>query len=246
MRWLEQWYELTMLQLRTLRMEALFISIINVAFVFGFVLGVGYIAGGAISQTTALYLTTGAATNSVVFIGLVSLPQILATAKYHGRLDFMRTLPVSREAYLLAQATAVGIIGLPSIVFAIVVGWWRYGLDLHPDPRLALVIPLAALAFAGVGAAIGILVPRMQLANAIAQLMIFYVVFFAPVMLPKEQLPDVLQFTARLLPPSYAADGLRATLTDLPGTNLGLSLGALAGFAVASMTAASLALRRRG
>lgn len=246
MRWLDQWYELTALQLRTFRTDAWFVSLINVAFVFGFVLGAGYLAGGDVPDATALYLTTGAATNAVVFIGLVSLPQQLAQAKYHGRLDFIRTLPVSREAYLLAQAAAVGVVGLPSVVFALVVGWWRYGLDLHVDPRAALVIVLAALAFAGVGAAIGILVPRMQLTNAIAQLMIFYVVFFAPVMVPRERLPDVLQMTARLLPPSYAADGLRATLTDLPGTNLGASLAALAGFAAASMAAASFALRRRG
>lgn len=77
-------------------------------------------------------------------------------------------------------------------------------------------------------------------------LVIFYALFFAPVIMPKEQLPAALQFIADYLPPTYAADAFRATVTDLPGTHLMRSLLVMAGFGVASLGLAAASVRRRG
>jgi ABC-2 type transport system permease protein len=85
----------------------------------------------------------------------------------------------------------------------------------------------------------------MQLTNAITQLLIFYVLLFAPVLIPKEQLPEALQALAVIFPTTYAADAIRATVTDLPGTHLARSLLLLAGFAVLSLAASSIVVRRR-
>jgi len=101
------------------------------------------------------------------------------------------------------------------------------------------------LSLGGFGAAIAILSPRLQLTNAISQLSIFYFIFFAPVLLPRENLPTALQRTADLLPPTYAADAVRASLTDLEGTHLERSLLVLLGFAVASIAVAAASIRRR-
>jgi ABC-2 type transport system permease protein len=92
---------------------------------------------------------------------------------------------------------------------------------------------------------IAMLSPSFQLTNAITQMAIFYVLFFAPVIFPREQLPAALQYLGDFLPASHAADAIRATMTDLPGTHLARSLLVLAGFAAGSLALASMAARRR-
>ena len=179
-------------------------------------------------------------------VGLVMLPQFLSQAKAEGRLDYMLTLPISREAYLLSQITVVGLVALPGVAFAVLLGDLKYGLSLSLEPMLLPVMLLAVLSLAGVGVAMAVLIPQMQVTNAITQLIIFYVLFFSPVILPRQQLPSFLQHTADFMPPSYAADAVRATLTDLPGTHLERSLLVMAGFAVVSIVLASTAVRRRG
>lgn len=245
MRWLQQYVDLVRINLQMLRQEVWFFTMIQVALSLSLVLGLGSLVPD-ISDTSALYLTTGTATQASVTIGLVALPQFISQAKEDGRLDYFFTLPISREAYLLAQVTFVALMALPGIVFALVLGAWHYGVDLHFDPLVLAVVPLTILSLAGVGIALGVLSPHLQLTNAIAQLIIFYVLFFAPVLVPKEQLPGVFQQVAVLLPPTYAADALRATVTDLPGTQLTRSLLVMSGFAVASLAVSSAAVRRRG
>ena len=52
------------------------------------------------------------------------------------------------------------------------------------------------------------------------RLVIFYAIFFAPILLPKEQLPEVLQAISAFMPITYAADAMRGALTNLEGTNV--------------------------
>lgn len=242
--WPGQFFELVKLNLLILREAIWFILLVQAAFIVGFVLGFGYLIPN-IDQQTALYLTTGAATQSIVTVGLVFLPQFLAQAKDEGRLDYFFTLPISREVYLLAQLTVVVLLAAPGIVMALVAGAWRYDLTLDVDPGVAAVVPLAVFSLAGFGVAVAMISPHLQITNAFTQLIIFYVIFFAPVMIPESQLPTLLQYTADVLPPGYAADGMRATVTDLPGTHLMRSLGAMAVFSTISITVAAAVVRRR-
>lgn len=88
--------------------------------------------------------------------------------------------------------------------------------------------------------------PHQQVTNALTQLTIFYVLFFAPVLMPCEQLPGFLRETAQIAPPTYVADAIRATATNLPGTHLDTSLAAMTAFAAASLLLSAIAIRRRG
>ena len=76
--------------------------------------------------------------------------------------------------------------------------------------------------------------------------MIFYVVFFAPVMLPVEQLPWVLRQVSVVMPPTYAADAIRGSLTNLPDTHILRSMAVLGGFALASLAFSAGVIRKRG
>lgn len=221
------------------------IFMVQILFSIGFIFGFGYFIPN-ITEAQALFLTTGTAAQAVVAVGLVMLPQKLAEDKAEGRLDYFMTLPVGREAYLFAQVVFVGLLSLPATALAVGFGAWHYDISLSIDPAVVAVILLAILSLAGVGVAMAMLSPHPQLTNMLTQLIIFYVLLFAPVLFPKEYLPALLRHVSVALPPSYVADGLRATLTELPGTHLSRSLLVMAGFAAASLGASAVVVRRRG
>lgn len=245
MTWLTQYRNLVSMQLRSMRNELWFAAMIQVVLSLGLVIGFGFLIPD-VSETTALFLVTGTATQAFVTIGLVMLPQLLAQAKEAGRIEYFLTLPISREAYLLALVTVVAMMALPAVAFTVVLGAWHYDLSFTFEPAFLAVALLAVFSLAGVGVAMAVYSPHQQVTNALTQLIIFYVLFFAPVLLPKQQLPELLQFTSNFAPPTYAADGVRATLTDLPGTHLARSLLAMGGFAAGSLVLSSVAMRRRG
>ncbi len=218
---------------------------IQLVMTVGLIWGFGFFIP-SITEMQALYLTSGAATQAVVTMALIMLPQKLAQEKAEGTFHFFLTLPVSREMYLAAQLTVVAIMAVPGIVLAVALGAWHYGIPIELGGAVLLVVPLAVLSLAGVGVAISVLSPWPQVTNALTQLAIFYVLLFAPIMFPKEQLPGLLQDISIVMPPSYAADAMRATLTNLPGTELGKSLAVMAGFAVVSIVASAITVRRRG
>jgi ABC-2 type transport system permease protein len=240
-----QYVELLLLNFRMYRVFVIFISVINAAFALGLVIGFGYLIPD-VSDRTAAFLVTGAATQMIVTVGLVALPQNLAEAKQQGLLEYLFSLPISREAYLLALVTFTLVQALPAIAFAIALGAWRYDFPLELSPLVLLVVPLGVLSLAGIGVAMAILSPHMQVTNIATQLIIFYVLFFAPVLLPREQLPEALQAIAAALPPTYVADGMRATVTELPGTHVWRALAMMALFGVGSLALTVMTVRRRG
>jgi ABC-2 type transport system permease protein len=228
-----------------MRTEFGMIAVVQIALTLGLVIGYGYLIPD-ISKQSATYLVTGTATQAFVTVGLVMLPQFISQAKEEGRLDYLLTLPISREAYLLAEVTVVALMAIPGVILALVLGDWYYGLSLSADPIFLLVMVLAVFSLAGVGVAMAVTIPHLQVVNGICQLIIFYVLFFSPVILPANQLPGILRHTAKFVPTTYSADAVRASLTDLPGTDLARSLLIMAGFAFASLFLSAVTIRRRG
>jgi ABC-2 type transport system permease protein len=242
---LRQFLQLLLLNFRMYRALVVIGAIINICFAVGLVVGFGYLIP-EVSEETAAYLVTGAATQMIVTVGLVVLPQTLSEAKREGLLEYIFSLPVSRELYLLSMVAFTLLQALPGIVFVIVLGAWRYDFGIDIDPLVVAVVPLGVLSLAGVGVALALLSPHAQLTNMTTQVIIFYVLFFAPVLLPREQLPEALQAIAAALPPTYVADGVRATVTDLPGIELPRAMAAMAAFGVGSLALTSVVARRRG
>lgn len=241
---LRQYGLLVHLAIRQNRDEVMFMVVLQVAMTLGFVIGFGYFIHD-VSERQALYLTTGTATNTLITMALVGLPQILSQSKAVGRLEFMLALPISRELYLAAQVSYVAIMATPGITLAMLLGAWHYDLSLAPDPLLVVAIPLCVISLAGVGVAVGLLSPNPNLTNALSNLTIFYMLLFAPIMIPREQLPALLRGLSTFLPTTYAADAMRGALTDLPGTHLGRSIVVMCCFAAVSLGAGALSVRRR-
>jgi ABC-2 type transport system permease protein len=245
MRAIRQYLDLIRCQFLMNRQMIPMIVIIQTVFTVGLILGFGYFIPN-IAERQALFLTVGAATQTVITVALVMLPQKLSQEKAEGLLDYFFTLPIGREAYLLAEVTFVALMTFPGTAFAAAFGAWHYELSMSVQPVVVLVAVLAVFSLAGIGVAMAVLSPYEQLTNALTQLIIFWVLLFSPVMMPKEQLPWALQKLAIVMPPAYAADAMRASLTDLPGTHLARSLVVMTLFAVGSLGISAIAVRRRG
>lgn len=241
---LTQYLTLTKMQYQMWRNFAWFIVMVQLAFAFGMVLGFGYLIPD-ISDHAALYLTTGAATQSLITVGLIGLPQYVAESKVFGRLEYFLTLPINREIYLLSIVTMVALISLPGMVIAVAFGTWYYDLSLDISLWVLVVAPLGIFCLSGYGIAIAMLSPHQQLTNAITQLFIFYALLFAPVMIPVEQLPDALEKVAIVFPTTYVADAVRGSLADISGTHLMRSMAMMVAFSVVSVSLAATVIRRR-
>ena len=96
---LRQYIELVNLHVRMMRNELWMMILVQFALCAGLILGFGYLIPD-ISESAALYVTTGAATQAFTTVGLVMLPQVLSQSKTDGRFEYFLTLPISREAYL--------------------------------------------------------------------------------------------------------------------------------------------------
>ena len=117
---------------------------------------------------------------------------------------------------------------------------WSAALAIIPTLLLLYLLgvkrkPSWIAALSGLGALIGVLAPNQQVAGVITNLALVVVMFLSPVLAPASALPGVLQLTARLLPPTYAADALRQTLAGQVNAGVGLDLAVLLAFTVGSL-----------
>jgi len=72
-------------------------------------------------RTTILYLATGGPVIALITMGLVAVPQLVSAAKTEGTLAYMRSLPIPRLVYLLADMTVWLVVVLPGVVFAVII-----------------------------------------------------------------------------------------------------------------------------
>ncbi len=208
------------------------------------VIGYGLLVGDPAPEQ-ALYLATGAPTVTLVVIGLVLTPQMMVQAKTEGSLDWMRTLPVPREAFLFADLAMWTLIALPGTVLGVVAGALRFDLVLRPTWMLVPTVLLVALTAASIGYAIGTLLPP-QLAHMISQVLLFLVMLFTPVSFPATNMPQWAQRVHDWLPLEPLAQAMRAGLAPEHFTVSMRQWVVLVVWALASVLGARWALRRQG
>ena len=196
-------------------------------------------------QTTILYLATGAPAITLITMGLVAVPQMVAQAKTEGTLDYMRTLPIPRICYLLADLTVQLAIVLPGVVFGVVIAAVWFGLPLAPSPAVVPSVILVVLTATAVGYGMAAVLPPLM-ANLMSQVLVVLVFMFSPLNFPAERMPGWLAAIHSVLPIRAMGEVLRGTLAP---ASFPLSLGAfamLAAWAVAAFLVTWRILARRG
>jgi ABC-2 type transport system permease protein len=198
-----------------------------------------------IDELTILYLATGAPAITLITMGLVAVPQMVASARTEGSYEYMRALPVPRYLHLFADLTVWAVIVLPGVVFAILLGAWWFSLDLDVSVLVVPALALTTLTAASVGYALASVLPPM-IANLITQVLVVFTLMFSPLNFPAERLPDWLASIHAVLPIQAMGQVIRGTIA--PST-FPLEAGAFAllgAWAIGSFLVALRVMERRG
>jgi ABC-2 type transport system permease protein len=181
------------------------------------------------------------------FTALNLLAQRLGVLRASGSLERYAMLPAPPSAVVLAHAAAYVCFTLPGAVLTAVLGVGVYGLAWSGLLLLPPVLIASAAMFAGVGALVGLLSPRAEIATVLGQLGMSAVIFIGVV--PPGRLPGAVRDVRAALPPAQAVDALAAGFTGHPAAGevlldlVGCSVGAVLLLALAG-SALTRALHR--
>lgn len=241
--WLRSFGLLLKWNVLRIRHELPLFMVIQTLLSVGIVVGFSFIIP-EIDPLSALYLTTGAMTVSLITVGMVMAPQIVAQQKERGLLNYQRTMPVPRLALLAADAVVWVTVALPGLAITLGVAAARFDLDFTISPLAIPAILLVSAGAAGIGYGIAYAV-KPVLVGMITNLVMVISLMFAPVNYPAERLPGWAQAVHEWLPLQYMAQAIRESV-DVPlgGVTL-LPFAVLTAWAVAGLAVTSRVMTRR-
>ncbi|MGA5563248.1 ABC transporter permease [Streptomyces platensis] len=199
----------------------------------------GVVDGGEPARS----VVSGSSVLVVAFVALNLLAQYFGQLRAGGGLDHYATLPVPPAAVVLGAAAAYASFTVPGTVVTAVTGCVLFQLPMSHLWVLAAVLPLAGAALAGLGAALGLLAPRQELATLCGQLGMSAALLLG--VLPAERMPAVIGWARDLLPSTYGVEALARSFDPHPDwVAVGADLGVCAAVGVLSLAVATWAYRR--
>lgn len=199
----------------------------------------GVVDGGSEARA----VVAGSSVLVVAFVALNLLAQYFGQLRAGGGLDHYATLPVPPASVVLGAAAAYASFTLPGTLVTAVFGCLLFGLPMGGLWILAAVVPLAGAALAGLGAALGLLAPRQELATLAGQLGMSAALLLG--VLPPERMPALIVWARDLLPSTYGVEAFARTFEPEPDwAAVAFDLGVCAAVGVVSLAVATWAYRR--
>lgn len=190
-------------------------------------------------------VVAGSSVLVVAFVALNLLAQYFGRLRASGGLDHYATLPVPPASVVLGAAAAYASFTVPGTLVTAITGCLLFHLTLTSLWVLLLVIPLAGAALSGLGAALGLLAPRQEIATLLGQLGMSAALLLG--VLPASHMPAPIVWARDLLPSTYGVEAFARTLGGDGSTDWAAVLGDLsvcAGVGVISLAVATWAYRR--
>lgn len=177
-------------------------------------IGILLLLRGVVAHHDALtgrVVVAGATVLVAGFVCLNLLAQRIGALRAEGGLDHYAALDVPGPAVALGAAGSYATLMVPGAVITAVVGSALFDLPYGRLWILVFVLPLAGASLAGLGALLGLLAPRAELATIAGQLGMSAVLFLG--LIPSGRLPVVFRGLRAAVPSTYAVDALAATYT---------------------------------
>ncbi|MCK9900493.1 ABC transporter permease [Frankia sp. Cpl3] len=194
-------------------------------------------------DSAAASVVAGSTVLVVAFVALNLLAQRFGALRAAGALDYYLTLPIPGAAVVLGTAASYATFAVPGTIVTVLVGSVLYGLPMSGLWMLVPVTALAGASLAGIGAAIGLLAPKPELATVAGQLGMSVVLFLG--VIPANRLPGIGRLARDLLPSSYAVDALaEAFAPSIDWAGVLADLAVCAAVAAVALLVAAQALRR--
>jgi len=174
------------------------------------------------------YILTGNVVLAIMFGPMEKVQSHFLFMRTMGTLNYFATLPIRKQALILAVLSAFFFMTLPSVLITIFVGSWLLSVPLTISPFLALVLPICTLPLAGIGALIGTSANTPAEGGTLNTLFTFIMLGLGPVIFPPDRLPAWLLIVGKISPATYAASAMRQTLLGPVTVQLAVDLGVLA------------------
>lgn len=163
-----------------------------------------------------------------------------------GTLERLLVLPMGKLDFLFGYALAFGLLAAIQSTLAVAVSVGLLGMDIAGPVWLLTVV---AVADAVLGATLGLFLSAF--ARTEFQAVQFMPAVVVPQMLlcgllvPRDQLPSVLETISNLLPLSYAVDAMQHLTMSTSTGEVWQDVGIIAAFVVAALILGTATLRRR-
>lgn len=242
--WIHGYSWMTRWDLAGLRLELPLIAGVQILSGVGFVLGLALFFDH-IPAPVALYVSTGVVVLNLTLVGLIVGPQFVADQKLAGTYDYLRALPVPATSAAAAWYTVTLIAGLPAAVVSLVVAELRYGIAFTVTPSIVPAVLLTVFTGTMLGYALSHAVANPMTTRLVAQLLVFFVMGFSPILYPASQQPHWMATMNGWLPFEHMATIVRAGLTTGMVTGIGRSYAIVTVWGVLGMVLSARALVRR-
>lgn len=210
-RWLHAYGSMLRWELTSMRLLVPVTIAVQVLIGAGFAVGIGLFRD--LPPDDARYLATGSAVMTLVLVGLVMGPQLIAQQKAADTYDFLWSLPVPRTSAAAAWTTVSAVVGLPGMAAAVAVAAWRYDLRFELAPSVVVAVVLIVATATMLGYALAHAVGNPMVTQAATQVLIFVLIGFSPVNFPADRLPGWLQALHLGLPFEPMGIVMRGALT---------------------------------
>jgi len=201
---------------------------------------------GLVDTSTAVTeqsVVAGSSVTVVSFVALNLLAQRFGALRASGALDYFGALPVRPSAIVTATAAAWASFTVPGSVLVAVGGAIFYGLPLANVWVIVPVVIAAGISLAGLGALLGLIAPRPEIATVAGQLGMALVMFLG--LVPAHRLPGVIQAVRAVVPSTYAVDAFAESFRQHPSwTTVSLDLAICVGVCAVALAASAWAFRR--
>jgi ABC-2 type transport system permease protein len=232
-------YRAQLSRARVARMPLLFVATFQSLGIMIMMRGVVHAGDGEAARA----VVAGSSVLVVAFVALNLLAQYFGALRASGGLDHYATLPVPPAAVVLGAAGAYASFTVPGTAVTAAAGSALFGLPLAHLWVLAAVIPLAGAALSGLGAALGLLAPRQEIATLFGQLGMSAALLLG--VLPAGNMPEPIRLLRDLLPSTYGVEALARSFDASPDwAVVGGDLSVCAGVGVVALAAATWAYRR--
>lgn len=165
-----------------------------------------------------------------------------------GFIDRLLAAPIARWTFVVGRLAATGMLGLVAAVWFLAIGL-VFGATIEAGPAGALLVlvlvPLTAMAFGGLAAALALITGRTSVVQSIFPL-VFVILFMSSAFFPEHLLLEPASSIASWNPLSLVADGLRDPIVSgITASTLADALGGIAIIGAAGFVLSAAGLRRR-
>ncbi len=163
-----------------------------------------------------------------------------------GTLERLMSLPLGKGDFVTGYALAFGLLAVVQALVLVAFTVLVCGMDVAGELWvLVLCAVLAALLGSALGLAASALARTEFQAVQLMPAMLFPQLILCGLVMPREQMPEVLEALSRVFPLTYVVDALRGVATGAQPADVAPEILLVAGFILLAITAGSLTLRRR-